>query len=115
MELQELYQLNNFNELDLLYKLIDVAQKSKKDIEKVLKGQKEPGIRVRKEMLDLILLSEIIRDRIQIRKGAEWSEKRVPALEKAIKAAIIKEGKDKEIIEKRKQERLLKLRTRNNL
>jgi hypothetical protein len=106
MELEELRGLANLNELDLLYKLIETAQNNKKDTEKVLKGEKAAGIRVRDNLQDVKMLCEIIRDKIQIRKGIEWGPKRVSALDKAIKEAENKQIKDKELIEKKKQERL---------
>lgn len=109
MELDELNELLELNELDLLYKLIDVAQSNKKDIEKVLRGEKTAGIRVRGKLQDVRILCEIIRDKIQIRKGAEWGEKRAPSLEKEIKKAQKKQIKDRELIEKRKKERIARL------
>jgi hypothetical protein len=59
---------------------------------------------------DIRILCEIIRDKIQLRKGMEWGEKRVSALERIIKETQIKEAKDKELIEKRKQERIARIR-----
>jgi len=106
MELEELHGLANLNELDLLYKLIEIAQDNKKDTEKVLKGEKAAGIRVRDNLQDVKMLCEIIRDKIQIRKGVEWGTKRVSALDRAIKEAENKQIKDRELIEKKKQERL---------
>jgi predicted metal-dependent TIM-barrel fold hydrolase len=106
MELEELHRLANLNELDLLYKLIEIAQNNRKDTEKILKGEKAAGIRVRDNLQDVKMLCEIIRDKIQIRKGIEWSTKRVSALDRAIKEAENKQIKDRELIEKKKQERL---------
>lgn len=106
MELEELNGLVNLNELDLLYKLIEIAAANKKDAERILKGEKAAGIRVRDSLQDVKTLCEIIRDKIQIRKGIEWGPKRISALEKAIKEAQRKQIKDKELIEKKKRERL---------
>ena len=110
MELQDLKNLENLNELDLLYKLIEVADSNKKDVEKVLKGEKAPGIRVRDSLQAIRMLCEMIRDKIQIRKGADWGKKRTTALDKAIFQAMQREKKDKVLIEKRKMERLARLR-----
>lgn len=110
MELEELNELGNLNELDLLYKLLEKATSNKKDLERVLKGEKSAGIRVRDSLQDVKTLCEIIRDKIQIRKGVIWSEKRVSSLDKAIKEAEEKKVKDKILIEKMKRERMLKLR-----
>ncbi len=57
-------------------------------------------------MQEIRLICKIIRDKSQIRKGIEWGNKRVSALEKAIKEAENKQIKDRELIEKKKQERL---------
>lgn len=110
MELQDLKNLEDLNELDLLYKLIEIADSNKKDVEKVLKGEKAPGIRVRDSLQDVRMLCEMIRDKIQIRKGVDWGEKRTTALDKAIFQATQREKKDKAMIEKRKMERLARLR-----
>jgi hypothetical protein len=109
MELEELRGLANLNELDLLYKLIEIAQNNKKDTEKILKGEKAAGIRVRDSLQDVKMLCEIIRDKIQIRKRTEWGPKRVSALEKKIKSAEKRQIKDRALIEKKKQERLARL------
>lgn len=106
MNSNELNQLVDLNELDILFKIIETANSQKKDIEKILKGKKEPGIRVRDCMQDIRLLCEIVRDKIQVRKGVEWSEKRVFALDKAIKEAEEREIREQQFIEKKKRERL---------
>ena len=85
MELDEVLEMEEFNELDLLYKIIDIAESTTKDAEKVLKGQKEAGICVRDKMQDIKLLCDSIRDKVQIRKGTKWSTKRSNAIVKAIK------------------------------
>lgn len=71
MTLQELEELKEFNELDMLYKIIDKAQSIKKRVEKITKGEKgnkSAGVDVRKAMQDIRLMSEIIRDEVQRRK-----------------------------------------------
>ena len=68
MGLKELEELKDYNELDLLVKLIEIAESAKKRTEKVLRGNKSAGVDVRKAMQDIRLLSEIIRDEIQRRK-----------------------------------------------
>ena len=109
MELNELNELTTLNELDLLYKLIEVAESNKKDAEKILRGEKAAGIRMRDSLQDVKTLCEIIRDKIQIRKGMEWGPKRVSALDKAIKEAQKRQIKDKELIDKKKRERLARI------
>lgn len=56
------------NELDLLIDIIETAQSAKKDTEKVLKGNKSAGIRVRRTMQDIRNLAKEIRALIQDRK-----------------------------------------------
>jgi len=110
MELDELRKLIDLNELDLLYELTSIIESNKKDVERILRGQKEAGIRVRESMQDVKLLCEIIRDKIQVRKKAKWGDKRISALDKAIKSAQKKLIRESQITEKRKQERIARLR-----
>jgi hypothetical protein len=114
MELNELNKLNELNELDLIYKIIDLANLNKHDIEKVLRGEKAAGIRVRSSLQDIKLLCEAIRDKIQIRKNAKWGNKRVFSVEKALKKAHSKEIKDEELIKKRKEERISRILNKKN-
>lgn len=110
MDIKYLKEIENLNELDLLYKMIEIATENKKDTEKILSGCNIAGIRVRSKLQDIRLLCEIIRDKIQIRKNVYWSENKKNALEKAIKKAEEKEEKDKELIRKRKEERINRIR-----
>lgn len=110
MDLSDLRKLVNYNELDLLYELILISGSNKKDAERILRGEKEAGIRMRNSMQDIKLLCEIIRDKIQIRKGANWGDKRLSALDKAIKKAQKKAIRESQVIEKKKQERIARLR-----
>lgn len=109
MKLEELNGFVNLNELDLLYKIIEISESNKKDMERILRGENAAGIRVRNSLQDIKTLCEIIRDKIQIRKGIEWGGKRVSALDKAIKEAQQKQEKDKQLIEKKKRERAARL------
>jgi hypothetical protein len=68
MTLEELEELKDFNELDILYKIIDKLGNAKKFTERTVKGNKTAGIEVRKIMQELRLLSEIMRDKIQLRR-----------------------------------------------
>lgn len=68
MTLKELEELKLFNELDMLYKIIDIANAAKKRTEEVLKNNKSAGVDIRKSMQDIRLLSEIIRDEVQFRR-----------------------------------------------
>ncbi|MEK6829290.1 MAG: hypothetical protein AABY15_04120 [Nanoarchaeota archaeon] len=92
MELNELEALRGYNELDLLHKLIEIAQENKKRTEQFLKGNKTAGVDVRHSMQDVRLLAEFIREAIQVKKGTKqpdtgkYKGKTIPLtkLEKAI-------------------------------
>jgi hypothetical protein len=71
MELNELEKLREYNELDLLHKIIEVAEKSKKRVEQNLRGNKTAGVDVRHSMQDVRLLAEIVRETVQMRKGTK--------------------------------------------
>ena len=53
MNLKELEQLKEFNELDLLYKLIEKSESIKKRTEQILRGNKSAGVEVRKTVQDI--------------------------------------------------------------
>lgn len=109
MELSDLRKFNDYNELDLLYELITISNANKKDAERILRGEKEAGVRMRNSMQDVKLLCEIIRDKIQIRKKASWGDKRISALDKAITKAQKKAIKETQNTERKKQERIARL------
>lgn len=68
MELNELEELREYSELDLLYKLIEVAKSNTKRTEQFLKGNKTAGVDVRHSMQDVRLIAEFIRESIQVKK-----------------------------------------------
>lgn len=109
MTLEQMEELRNLSSLDILYKLIDLAENSTKDAEKTLKGVKKAGVRLRKNMQDIKLLSDVIRDKVQMTKGAEWGEKRKFSLDKAIEIEKKRLQKEDERIEKARQKRLQEL------
>jgi hypothetical protein len=71
MEINELEELRDFSELDLLYKIIDVAEGNKKRTEQFLRGNGTAGVDVRQSMQDIRLLAELIRESIQMKKGTK--------------------------------------------
>jgi len=71
MELNELEELREYNELDLLHKIIEVAESNKKRVEQILRGNKTAGVDVRHSMQDVRLLAELIRESIQFNKGTK--------------------------------------------
>lgn len=104
MELKELNELKNFNELDLLYKLIEKAEGAKKRTEQILRGNKSAGVDVRKTMQDIRMLSEIIRDKIQrgkLKRGALEDSKLYKAIEAEKKRLLREEDRIKKLEEKR--------------
>lgn len=108
MDLKSLENLKNLNELDLLYELSRIIQSNYDEAETVVKQKrwKLPGMRLRNSMQDVRLISEIIRDKIQIRKGVKWGNKRKFALDKAIEKEIKRIEKEKKRIEIRRQNRM---------
>lgn len=108
MNLEELESLKELNELDLLYKITDIIEDNYGDAEAIIKqrGWKASGVRVRDNMQDVKLISEIIRDKIQIRKGVKWGDKRKFVLDKAIENEKTRLSKQTESNRKRKQERI---------
>ena len=104
MELKELEELKEFNELDLLYRLIEKAESEKKRTEQILKGNKTAGVNVRKTLQDIRLLSEIIRDFIQRRKYKEIPKKDsklIQAINSEKKRLLCEEKRIKKLEEKR--------------
>lgn len=109
MELEELNSLSDLNELDLLYKIIDMANSYKNDAERVLKGEKAASTRLRFGVQDIKWICEIIRDKAQIRKGITWESRQSSALERLTKKAREAREKEAKYIERKKNERLAKL------
>lgn len=104
MELKELDELKEFNELDLLYRLIEKAESEKKRTEQILKGNKTAGVNVRKALQDIRLLSEIIRDFIQRRKykkEPKKDSKLIQAINSEKKRLLREEKRIKKLEEKR--------------
>jgi len=71
MEINELEELRDYSELDLLYKIIEVAESNKKRAEQFLRGNGTAGVDVRQSMQDIRLLAELIRESIQTKKGTK--------------------------------------------
>jgi len=103
MELKELEGLKNLNELDLLFKIIDLSESCRKDTERILKGNNTAGVRVRQKMQDLRFLAELIRERVQETKGVEKvvNKNKKGVLDKAIEKEKKRLKKDKEALKKK--------------
>ena len=121
MELNELEALRGYNELDLLHKLIEIAQENKKRTEQFLKGNKTAGVDVRHSMQDVRLLAEFIREAIQVKKGTkqpdagDYKGELIPLtkLEKAI--VDKKESMEKEDVFIKRAENLRKNRKKQKI
>lgn len=113
MELKELEELNDYNELDLLYKLIDIAKGSVRRAEQFIRGNKTAGVDVRHSMQDIRTLAELIRESIQIKKGTK--KKGAIKLEKLIQNKKESLLKEEELIKKTENLRALKIREKNIL
>lgn len=111
MELQDLERLGGLNELDLLYEITKISQANLEDAESVVKQKrwKASGVRLRDSMQDIKLIAEIIRDKIQMRKGVDWGPKRKFALDKAIEEEKERIEKERKTIEERKLERITRV------
>jgi hypothetical protein len=106
MDLEELERLRNLNELDLLHKIVEISQESYDAAEEAIKqqrGWKYRGVTLRDKMQDVKLIAEIIRDKIQLRKGVEWGPKRKFALDKAIEEEVERLKKQEEKTQKRRR------------
>lgn len=92
MNLQDLKHLRECNEFDMLLKIIEIAENSKKRVEQSVKGNKQAGIDVRDIMQDIRFISEIIRNNIQIRSG--YFERKSKATGKNPLKTIIYKGRE---------------------
>ena len=106
MELKELEELKGFNELDLLFRLIEKVDGVKKRTEQVVKNNKSAGVDVRKAMQDIRLISEIIRDQVQNRKFNTQKEEN-SKLFKAIEAEKKRIAREEARIKKLEQNRIV--------
>lgn len=121
MEVNELIELRDYNELDLLFKIIEIAESNKKRAEKSVKGNDTAGKDVRHSMQDIRLLAEVIRETIQINrhnrepKFGEYKGHKI-SLTKLEKAIIDKkESERKEEIFIKRAENLRRKNKRENI
>ena len=105
MKLKELEELKSFNELDMLYKIIEIAEVSKKRVEKMLGGNKTAGVDIRRTMQDIRLLAEIIRDETQRRYIKSYQQKNSKIV-KAIENENIRMAKEEIRIKKIEEKRI---------
>ncbi len=121
MEIKELEELREYSELDLLYKIIDIAELNKKRTEQFLRGNDTAGVDVRQSMQDIRLIAELIRESVQINKGAkkvtmgDYKGEIIP-LTKLEKAIVDKEiSLEKEEVFIRRAENLRKSKNKENI
>lgn len=107
MDLNELEELKSYNELDLLYKIIEVAESMKKRTEFVLHNNHAAGVDIRKKLQDIRLLSLIMRDEIQRREKKRKNKplNKESVIDKAIKAELNRIKKEEEKIKKLEEKR----------
>lgn len=74
MEINELEQLRIYSELDLIYKIIEIAESNKRRVEQFIKGNNKAGVDVRHSMQDIRLLAELVRESIQTKKRTKQSD-----------------------------------------
>jgi hypothetical protein len=106
LTLNDLEGLKNCNELDILYKIIDIANSARKRTEEILADNKQAGVDVRKSLQDIKILSDVMRDKIQLRKSKSEAGKN--RLYKAIdneKERIKKEDEKIKRLEKNRLEK----------
>lgn len=104
--LQELEEMKEYNELDILFKVIERATNIKGITEKTIKGNKTAGVDTRKHIQDLRMLLEIMRDKIQYRKDnleEDENSKLFKAIEKEKKRIKEEEERFKLLEEKRRK------------
>lgn len=102
MKIKELEELKECNELDILYKIINKAEKLESRTEDSAVGNKRAGIEVRKQLVDIRTLINIMRDVISSKNKPG---DRVSALDKAIQAQLDKDKKAKAYLQKLEEKR----------
>ena len=110
MNLKQLKELKSLNELDLLYKIIDIAKENFVDVETVIKQHKSKvaGIRVRSNILDIKILVDLIREGVLVRRGLLLRKGRPGVLANAITSEKEFQKKQKIKNEKNRRKRIAK-------
>jgi len=105
LTLDELLELEDDNELDVFFKLVEIisSKELKQRVVKVVQNNDTAGVDVRRVLQDVKLLSNVIRDKIQVRKGVAWKPNKEDTLTKAIKVEEKRIKKEKESVAKREQ------------
>lgn len=108
MDLAELEELKDFNELDVLFKIIEKAESLKDITEKTIRGNKSAGVETRKFIQELRMLSEIMRDKIQHRRynKDEGEDSRLFKEIEKEKKRIIEEEKRIQILEEKRKQKM---------
>jgi len=102
MKIKELEALRECNELDILYQIINKAEKLESRTEESVVGNKAAGIEVRKKLSDMRILISIMRDIITTRNSPS---SRMSVLDKAIKSRQDKDKKEEEYLQKLEKKR----------
>ena len=102
MKIKELEALKECNELDILYKIINKAEKLESRTEESVVGNKAAGIEVRKRLSDMRILISIMRDIITTRNNPST---RMSVLDKEINNRRAKDKKEEEYLQKLEKKR----------
>lgn len=102
MKIKELEALKECNELDILYKIIEKAEKMEPRTEESVVGNKSAGIEVRKKLSDMRILISIMRDIITTRNNPST---RMSVLDKEIQKKQAKDKKEEEYLQKLEKRR----------
>ena len=94
MEVEDLQRIQDYNEYDLLFEIIDVLKNNTNNAEETLKGNKAAAVRLRKGMQDIRFLCEVIRSKIQTRKGTSLGSKKENLVEEKLQQALEKREAD---------------------
>lgn len=94
MEVEDLRRIQNYNEYDLLFEIIDIANNNTNNAEETLRNNKAAAVRLRKGMQDIRFLCEVIRNKIQIRRGTSLGNKKENTIEEKLQQALEKRETD---------------------
>ncbi len=94
MEVEDLQKIQDYNEYDLLFEIIDIAKNNTNNAEETLKNNKAAAVRLRKGMQDIRFLCEVIRGKIQIRRGTSLGSKKENIIQEKLQRALEKREVD---------------------
>jgi len=105
MNLRQLEALKNVDELELLDLIIKMCKENKVNTEKAIRGQIKANMVARKKMLDVKMLTDLIRDRLLGRNEKRTKKKHKDFLELVISKELIRLKKEDKRIERTEERR----------